>query len=297
MATGTCTSPSPNSRGKEDRVIGTRFSPSSPSHPHLLGTSASCKQNLTKGSLGPKRLTGRGKVPQPRSGAWRQCLVLWVRPHQSLRRAAERRGPAQRQKGTGIEESSWECPEGTAAEENESGMEPENTWDPWAHVDVSLAGPSSRSHHHVPFFYVELVRPTGKRPDQFQIQHQFGENQRHPPGTWGWPEGEGARGWKRHCSHSSAHWWCCCRCQTRRRSPSTGRRPHGKLAEGRERTLMSPSPDSASGTALSAPDSTRTAKVRGHDVPDWSLGPESNSWLWLCHVRGEKPKPPLSERQ
>lgn len=38
--------------------------------------------------------------------------------------------------------------------------------------------------------------------------------------VWGCPRGVGARGWRCRCPHSSARWWCCCRCPTRRRSPS-----------------------------------------------------------------------------
>lgn len=88
--------------------------------------------------------------------------------------------------------------------------------------------------HHVPFFYVELVHPKGKRPNRSQIHDQFGENQRRRQGIWGWPGGGGARGWKRHCSHSSARSWCCCHCRTHPRSPSTGHRLGEKLA--REKT-------------------------------------------------------------
>ena len=47
----------------------------------------------------------------------------------------------------------------------------------------------SPTPHHIPFFCVELVHPTGKHPDRSQIRYQFGENQRHPPNTWGWPGG------------------------------------------------------------------------------------------------------------
>ena len=101
-------------------------------------------------------------------------------------------------------------------------------------------GPSAaelESSGYSPFFFGELVHPTGKRLGRSQIHYQSGESRRRPPGTWGWPGGGGARGWRRRCSHSSARWWCCCRCPTRRRSPSTGRRPCGRLEGRRQRML------------------------------------------------------------
>lgn len=134
-------------------------------------------------------------------------------------------------------------------------------------VAVSVAGLGSCAQHRVPFFYAEPVHPTGTRPGPFQTQGRFGENQRRPPGTWGWPGGAGARGWRRHCSRSSARWWCCCRCRTRRRSPSTGRRPRGRLAErrgGAGRSGASPQTELLA-TALYTPDSTRAAQVGGHN--------------------------------
>lgn len=100
---------------------------------------------------------------------------------------------------------------------------------------------------HLPSSYVGPVHPTGMGRNQSQSHDRSGETQRRHPGTWGWPEGGEARGWRRHCSRSSVRWSCCCRCLIRHRSPSTGhRRLHGTLARERRKHTQGACPQEQS---------------------------------------------------
>lgn len=100
---------------------------------------------------------------------------------------------------------------------------------------------------HLPSSCVGPVHPTGMGRNQSQSHDRSGETQRRHPGTWGWPEGGEARGWRRHCSRSSVRWSCCCRCLIRHRSPSTGhRRLHGTLARERRKHTQGACPQEQS---------------------------------------------------
>lgn len=92
----------------------------------------------------------------------------------------------------------------------------------------------------VPFSSVEPARRGERGQSRSRSRRQPAGSSGPRWSAWGCPQGEGARGWRCRCPRSSARWWCCCRCPTRRRSPSRDRTLPARLHGGGHAATVTP---------------------------------------------------------